>query len=382
MSEKNLDDVLQDYLDERLSDRERAAFEKRLASDPQLAKRAAEYRAIGGVLRDTPAEVPLGFYARARERFQKAHPQRRGWHRLMTWEAAGLATAGLLLAAVLLPDLMVREQRDLGVPMEKARPAAAPEKEASGKSDVALEEPVPLAQEPVGQEKAKDEQRGARAEEGAEDLATAGADADEPADAFAPVPQEIESRFRNEAPESSAMIDETVPSDDRAAAAGRVEAERDDVAGEQRANRELEQAEAKQVESESEGAARLSKAQGFADSEKREQPSTPSGSVRLGWATLGPGTLAVIEDAKTWNDLPIDIRRGLGDPDFSEVRIALIGPRPRPSDCAAVRVREEADRVVIELWPGDEPRPDESCAVTLPAGPLPVTIEDHPRDDG
>ena len=351
MSKKDHDDVLQDYLDGRLGDGDRAEFEKRLANEPELAKRVAESRAIGRVLRGAPAEVPPGFYARARERFEKAHAPRRVWHRVMSWEAAGLATAGLLLAAVLLPDLWLREQRDLAIPLEKARPAAVPEKETSGKADVALEEEASVLQEP--------------------------------ADAFAPVPQEVESRFEDAAPETSAMLDEAAPPDDRAAVGGRVEADRDDVAGEGQLqmNRELERAEAK-VDSEAESDARLSKARGFADAEMRKQPSArPSGSISVGQTMLEPGSLAVIEDTNSWNALPDDIRRGLSRPDFSEVRIALIGPRARPFDCAAIIVREEVDRVVIEVWPGDEARPDKTCAVSLPTGPLPVVIEDRLEDD-
>jgi anti-sigma factor RsiW len=98
----NVDDEkrLQEYLDGRLSESERSAFELRLKADAQLQRKARAALELRKNLREDAAELPPGFYARARERFEQTGPGRgRRWFRLLSWESAGLAAA-VALAAV------------------------------------------------------------------------------------------------------------------------------------------------------------------------------------------------------------------------------------------------------------------------------------------
>jgi hypothetical protein len=101
--EKNL----QDYLDGRLPDGERARFEARMREDPELAKRVDAARDIRDALREEPEELSPGFYARARERFEQSAGgrQRSGW-RLLSWESAGLAAATVLALALFVPGVL------------------------------------------------------------------------------------------------------------------------------------------------------------------------------------------------------------------------------------------------------------------------------------
>jgi hypothetical protein len=98
------DERLQDYVDGRLSEAERAEVEALLRDDPEAARRVAAWRSIGPALRDDETELSPGFYARARERFEESRAPR-GW-RLLSWETAGLAAAAVLAVAIFVPELM------------------------------------------------------------------------------------------------------------------------------------------------------------------------------------------------------------------------------------------------------------------------------------
>ena len=65
------DEKLQDYLDGRLTEQERAELDARMRADPELARRVASWREIGRALREDDAELGPGFYVRARERFEQ-----------------------------------------------------------------------------------------------------------------------------------------------------------------------------------------------------------------------------------------------------------------------------------------------------------------------
>jgi negative regulator of sigma E activity len=107
---KKTDEALQDYVDGRLGDAERAELERRLADDPELRGRLEDYRAIRGALREAPPDLPPGFYTRARARFEEAQrPQRRAWFRPLSWESLGVAAAAFLIAALFLPSWLQDE---------------------------------------------------------------------------------------------------------------------------------------------------------------------------------------------------------------------------------------------------------------------------------
>lgn len=129
MNRDDLDRALEEYVDGRLPAPEREEIEKLLASDPKLAERVAFDRAVGAVLR-TRVESPPGMGARARARFEKARPARRLGARFLSWEAAGLAAAVILLAFLFLP--FPWRSRDVApvapsipAPLEAPRPASA-----------------------------------------------------------------------------------------------------------------------------------------------------------------------------------------------------------------------------------------------------------------
>lgn len=133
---------LQDYLDDRMSDAERSAFEARLAGDAELASRVEWHRSVAGHLRESE-ELSPGFYTRARARFEESSRGAKGprlpWLR---WEVAGLAGAALLAAAIFLPGIL-REKPAL-------QPGAADQVEAPAVDRRVREEAAtpPLA-EPV-----------------------------------------------------------------------------------------------------------------------------------------------------------------------------------------------------------------------------------------
>jgi hypothetical protein len=108
---------LQDFLDGRLSERERAEMEALLEEDVELARRVEAWREIGHTLRQDEGELPPGFYARARERFEQTARARPPWgFRLLSWEAAGLAAAVVLAAVLFVPEVMRNPDLPTGSP--------------------------------------------------------------------------------------------------------------------------------------------------------------------------------------------------------------------------------------------------------------------------
>jgi hypothetical protein len=118
------DRLFHDYLDGRLTDEERTAFERTCERDEELARRLEAYREVRNALRSSESEPGQDFYAKARDRFSAAPPARRAWWPgLLSWEAAGL-TAAVVLAAVLFVPAMT----DLREPTrDSIRPDAEPE---------------------------------------------------------------------------------------------------------------------------------------------------------------------------------------------------------------------------------------------------------------
>lgn len=162
---KDTDRLVQEYVDGRLTGDSKAAFEARLAQETDLARRVEEYRALGRALREGGAELPAGFHARARARFEDSFARERqgararatpesgtararaeredenagragsatGWgglmHKAVSWPGLGLAAATLLLAVVFLPHI-VRERMETA-PLQQAKTAPSETDEAT-----------------------------------------------------------------------------------------------------------------------------------------------------------------------------------------------------------------------------------------------------------
>lgn len=117
MKRDGSDERLQDFLDGRLSERERAEMEALLEEDVELARRVEAWREIGHALRQDDGELPPGFYARARERFEQTARAVPPWgFRLLSWEAAGLAAAVVLAAVLFVPEVMRNPDLRTGSP--------------------------------------------------------------------------------------------------------------------------------------------------------------------------------------------------------------------------------------------------------------------------
>lgn len=147
----------QDYLDGRLRGPELEAAEARIRDDPELARRVETWSKVREVLRE-PAELPPGFYTRARARFEASARPRRWVGHLFTWESAGLAAAVALAFALFVPELL--DPRSGPTPTEAAtprvadeqRPAPAPVveelKTTVGKLEQAQAGQAPVAEDP------------------------------------------------------------------------------------------------------------------------------------------------------------------------------------------------------------------------------------------
>jgi hypothetical protein len=142
------EEMLQDYLDGRLTAEQRAEIETLLGSDEELAGRVEAYREQGRALREDGPELSPGFYTRARARFEEAHPvKKRGIYRLLSWEMAGLAAAAALAGILFVPGLV--QWGGKGEPFKEAQPVV----EEKVQDDVA-----PIEQTEEGWEASGDEE--------------------------------------------------------------------------------------------------------------------------------------------------------------------------------------------------------------------------------
>jgi hypothetical protein len=142
------DQWLHDYLDGRLSAEERAQAEARIRDDAELARRVEAWRKLGNALREDSAELPPGFYTRAKARFEQTlEPRRRFGHRLFSWEAAGLTAVVVLAVALFVPELMQHRSRGPAPvrPVEKTARIA----ESEPRKDVAKKRAEASATEPT-----------------------------------------------------------------------------------------------------------------------------------------------------------------------------------------------------------------------------------------
>ena len=144
MKGRRQDQWLQDYLDGRLSAEEQARAEARIRKDEELSRRVEALRKIGDILREDSAELSPGFYTRARSRFERSlEPRSRfvpGW---LSWEAASMAVAVVLVVALYVPELLLNRSPGLESPRpaEKSAPANRPPRFAEGepRKDIAAD---------------------------------------------------------------------------------------------------------------------------------------------------------------------------------------------------------------------------------------------------
>jgi len=388
MSDDRPDERLQDYLDDRLSGPEKAAFEKRLESDPDLASRLAAYRSVGRALRETSEELSPGFYARARERFETVHAPRSGWRFLLRWEAIGAAAAGLLLVAVILPDILRGDRTDLGAPTLAPAQETAPVRTLPPVVDEPAKPQEKMLQAP-GVDAGKDaplDKRGVRRREGAQSAGDATVGDDETREVLEAQDALTEESFAPAPP----LPDAAAADDDEAGAAHNVP-EPGVAAGEQR----------KKEKGDAKKSARLDAAAGAtapaatAESEAERELDESAGAYgrvaesALGGAGIVPfagdgmevGSVIVVEDDDTWDDLPAEVRGALGRIDFSIARVVLIGPREYPIRCASIEFVTDADRVLIRVLPAGHRPADKACAVLLRADGRRVEVVDVPDAD-
>lgn len=158
MSGRDEMERLADWLDGRMSEAERRAFERRLAGDPELARRAEVFRAAGRALREElPGdELRPGFVARARQRFEANERTRRGWP--MVWVAAAAAALVLLAGGALWMIGIGREAVSPALvaeakPRTEESERAMPRREAFGSDSRDMRAaPPPIPQPPAAAE--------------------------------------------------------------------------------------------------------------------------------------------------------------------------------------------------------------------------------------
>jgi len=329
---------LHDYLDGRMSAEERERFEQRLAADEDLAAALGAYRTLGDDLRGLPAELPTGFYARARERFERRHGAVRGLKAWVSWETVGLAAAALLVVAIFVPAILRQD------------PALRPHVPTLGRQDSAERVADEVAAEPRRQQVEPAPEKGEEAKE-----------------RFAPAPAQ--------APAASPPPPAPVPAPARPDTRDR---------------------EASEPRLEAEGSAAAPAPATLpapAPLERRAKRSVAAVSTRALFRTthsaelrseLAPaGGFRIVDDPGEWSSLTASTS-GEADlanlrPDFRNERVVLIGPRPGLVDCTGVEVRITDEIVLAIHSSGDTAAPGgEGCAVVVPLTPAPVRIVEVP----
>ena len=391
MSRERLDKELHDFLDGRLTESERAAFEARLKQEPELARRLQAYRAAGRALREAPPALPPGFYSRARARFEDSlgsRPPRRRW---IYWKVAGLATAGLILAALILPDMLPppsrapAEQEDQGKLTQTSRDLDEVSKQITASTEDVRREaedaPVKKPESQLRLAKEADESRAAPV------APPAGASSGRK-DAVA----------RNEAPVAtdSREADALVPASparhaERIVGGGILQEEEEggsrgvvgnlEVRGSFPEIDEKKKDPARQREMANQKIGAPMAEPGKDDArEVAELKSMKRSSGRVSQAegtflhgAKEPPAFRIVSSPEEWHRVSGFLQL---QPDFSRERVVLIGPPHRPVDCASIRWRKAKDRILIELSPAapDSPAPPGDCAVVIPTGRKRVEI--------
>jgi len=387
-----VDKQVHDYLDGRLGDAERVAFEQRLSRDRELARRVASYREIGRALREDDVALSAGFYTRARARFEAGRrpPRRLGW-RLLSWEAAGVVAATALAAVVFLPVLHQRdesltappaaprtavpestpaERQSQGLRHERAAPLAKPERETQVETEAADEDSLRSASEDTG--------------------------------GFAPVPAAAEKKETTAAPGSPSPSGGTATSSTSDAAAMRdaqaapPESRRSEsgIARDDRAKAGEPAQEENRRSAEPPPPARPAPAprrQGVLGQESvNEQegrgaalsgvsPERPP--VPLPAGLVGPGEIRTVVDSNEWASISRTIVDGGGPalrPWTPGLRLVLVGPRRSPLSCNGLEVVSGPDGyTLLPAAPGpDRPTAAGGCVLVLPDDGLPISFRE------
>jgi hypothetical protein len=150
--------IISEYLDEQLSNRERARFETRLSEDPELRSALDEFRSIRSLLREIPAKrAPRNFTLTPQMIGIKAAPP----HSFVALRFAS-ALSAILLMAVYVSNLLIPIDIETLSPLiarsekpdtsfEVAEPALHPPEDISGNGigeDVTEESPVEMLRVP------------------------------------------------------------------------------------------------------------------------------------------------------------------------------------------------------------------------------------------
>ena len=342
-----MDPKLHDYLDGRLSEPEREELEARLKRDPELAAEAEFLLRLRRVLREAPSDLPTGFLARARARYEESRTVRRLRPRFVSGQAAGLAAAALLVAAILIPyyrhvptSTAPEEMPRLSQP---AAPPSSPEKKA-----------------PLG----KDEKKPKIETQPAEELSRG-----------RPVPEEAASNV-----EAIRSSEQEEP----------VAAPPPDVRKDSGAPTQMEDRIARRDEDYEKAASPTPRAQQNADLLKtvaaREGLAEPHDRIPrvepLPANSLPPETLHIVRaaDDPVWSELIAGPAAGSLlrlHPDFEHERVVLIGPRPTPFSCTGLGVAYDPGVVRIRpASPGAGESRASGCAVVLPSDTRRVEIVD------
>jgi len=426
---------MQEYLDGRLSESERSEFELRLEADAELQRAARAALELRKLLQEDAAELPPGFYARARERFERTVPARgRRWFRLLSWESAGLAAAVVLVAVLFVPPMMQdRSFRDdvfaptrrMSAPSPKQTAAAEPvpsvgRPEPQDKPDAEPEQQwdsnlAPAPAESAGQERrleAGDDAKELGMSEAVAEKAEsrdgrgarrAAADDDGPRDArnaVAEPPPPAPSEAEREAGPAVDALEPSLELQKQVVPSASVPQDKKRGAPESFArDKEYERAR---------GAAERDEATGVggADVAGAKAPAAPEGSSmfrageyspdpsalepgvarilearELPPGAVPPGAVKIVDTEEEWNEVVArSANRALESVRFETGRrIVLIGPRSVPVACSPITARVTGDRTEILLpHPGIEGRTAASgCVVYLPrSSPAGVVVRD------
>jgi hypothetical protein len=382
------DERLQEFLDGRLANGERAEIEALLEQDEELARRVEAWREIGRALRQDAGELPPGFHARARERFEQTVRARPPWGlRVLSWEAAGLAAAVVLAAVLFVPEVL--RNRDLrSVPPRTAESSVDETRADRPAPSEPVARPKRQAPEALGEAAAPDDavritddRMGPPTPPGLveEDLAQVegrrerGAAATEPA--WAPAPQDtappaIEKEAGEAGDRAGSVPPPTSPGRGRHEPAARADADR--AAEPQRIPSRQKKAE-RAVKAAAPTEA-FSRAEVSADLEGVASQALDVPVVELPADASIENGIQIVDRAdewETWLAGPTGpALSGLGGYD-ADRRLVLVG-RPSGADCSSVTVQQDERGYRVRLARAGV---SAGCALLLPRDGLPVALD-------
>jgi hypothetical protein len=369
---RRTEELLQDYLDGRLSPEARERFEAEIEGDPELAALIEAYREQGRALREETPDLSPGFYTRARARFEESHDARKPLPaRWLSWELAGVAAAAALAGVLFIPGLIEWEGK--GKPFIDEMPpreerSRADDDIAPGRASV-----VEVDEKTEAETQAADDSMAASFDL-AEELPAAGQTESEWG------AEKGDERRQEELAPAALPKEEPLPA--------RPEAELSRV---QAAPSPAAEALGPAPSREKKGArsAKMGETgkrlETMMDAEGAPGIRRP-GPLPLPQGTVPPGELIVIETEEQWLNLIEGPARGsmLSSLAYDQsTRWILIGPRPEGMDCATIRIEVAAASYRITLVPPADPdrAAEWGCALALPRDGMAVSIVGG-EDDG